>query len=107
MPDSPAPAGRDKRQLRRIAHHLNPVVTVADNGLSESLYHETDRALSDHELIKVRITTDDRDDRKALGGELAEAVNAHIVQVIGKTFVLYRMNPEADPKLSNVARFGA
>jgi len=105
MSKSTSPA-RQKRALRQIAHHLNPVITVAEKGISERLQGETERALTDHELIKVRISIDDRSARKTLGNELAEACQAQIVQVIGKIFVLYRANPEANPKLSNIARFG-
>lgn len=105
MSKSTSPA-RQKRALRQIAHHLNPVITIAEKGISERLQGETERALTDHELIKVRISIDDRSARKTLGNELAEACQAQIVQVIGKIFVLYRANPEANPKLSNIARFG-
>ena len=105
MSKSTSPA-RQKRALRQIAHHLNPVVTIAEKGISDHLRDETERALTDHELIKVRVSLDDRSTRKALGTELAQACQAQIVQVIGKIFVLYRANPEANPKLSNVARFG-
>ncbi len=106
-PSGPTLSGREKRNLRRIAHHLNPVVTVAENGLSDNLRDETDRALSDHELIKVRISVDDRSTRRALGEKLAARCDAHIIQIIGKAFVLYRANPEADAKLSNLARFSS
>jgi RNA-binding protein len=105
MTQSTSPA-RQKRALRQIAHHLNPVVTIAEKGISERLQDETERALTDHELIKVRVSIDDRSTRRTLGTELAQACQAQIVQVIGKIFVLYRANPEANPKLSNVARFG-
>ena len=105
MSKSNSPA-RQKRALRQIAHHLNPVVTVAEKGISEHLQNETERALADHELIKVRVSIDDRSARKALGTELADACQAQVVQVIGKIFVLYRANPKANPKLSNIARFG-
>ncbi len=105
MSESTSPARR-KRELRQIAHHLNPVVTVAEKGISDRLRNETERALTDHELIKVRISIDDRSARKELGTELARVCQAQIVQVIGKIFVLYRANPEANSKLSNIDRFG-
>lgn len=107
--DSPGapPNSRDKRRLRRIAHHLNPIVTVAESGLTDNVCKETDRALDDHELIKVRISVDDRVARKALGAELATRCNGSLIQVIGKTFVMYRPNPKANPKLSNLSRFGS
>ena len=95
---------RDRRQLRQIAHHLDPVVTVADQGVSPGVAAETERALADHELIKVRLALVDRDARKAAGQSLAETCGAVLVQSIGKVIVLFRANPKADPKLSNIAR---
>ncbi|MCZ6853611.1 MAG: ribosome assembly RNA-binding protein YhbY [Gammaproteobacteria bacterium] len=97
---------KTKRRMRQIAHHLDPVVSIGDQGMREGLIRETERALTDHELIKVRINTPAREDRHALGTELAVACEAAVVQRIGKVIVLFRANPEADPKLSNLARFG-
>ena len=105
MPATPLD-NRRKKQLKQIAHHLDPVVTVGDQGISEPLIAETQRALADHELIKVKIHAEDRTERKALGEALAEACEAHIVQTIGKVAVLFRKNPEPNPRLSNLARFG-
>lgn len=93
------------RALKRIAHHLDPVVLVGDQGVSEALVAETERALADHELIKVRIHSGDRDTRRALADALAEATGAAVVQSIGKVTVLFRKNPEPNPKLSNLVRF--
>jgi len=97
---------KTKRRLRQIAHHLDPVVSIGDQGVSEGLIGETNRALADHELIKVRINALAREDRDTLGTGLADACNAAIVQRIGKIIVLFRANPEPDPKLSNLTRFG-
>ena len=96
---------RRKKQLKQIAHHLDPVVTVGDQGVSEALIAETQRALNDHELIKVKIHAEDRQDRKDLGALLARACEAEVVQTIGKVTVLFRKNPEPNPRLSNLARF--
>jgi len=98
---------RDRKQLRQIAHHLDPIVTVGEHGVSDALIAETGRALSDHELIKVRIHSNDREERAAAAAALAAASGATIVQTIGKIVVLYRANPEAQARLSNLARFGA
>ncbi len=104
---SPTPLdNRSRKHLRQIAHHLDPVVTVGDAGISEALTAETARALSDHELIKVKIHAEDRNERKILAEELARACHADIVQTIGKITVLFRKNPEPNPRLSNVSRFG-
>ena len=63
-----------------------------------------DRALSDHELIKVKLAGD-REQREAWIAELTAAGGCELVTSIGKVAVFYRPNPEANPRLSNVARF--
>ncbi len=98
-------AQTDRRTLRRIAHHLDPVVQVGEQGVSEAVVAETSRALADHELIKVRIHAD-RDARPELARALARACEAEVVQSIGKVTVLFRKNPEPNHKLSNLTRFG-
>ena len=94
-----------KKAFRSIGHHLDPVVTASENGISEGLLAELDRALNDHELIKVKLAIPDRDDRSAVLDELAEASKSEIIQKIGKVALLYRANPKANPKLSNITRF--
>ena len=94
-----------KKALRSIGHHLNPVVTVSENGISEGVLAELDRALGDHELIKVKLAIPERDDRTAVIAELTKAAGAVNVQSIGKVVLLYRANPKANPKLSNIKRF--
>lgn len=94
-----------KKPLRRIAHQLNPVIQIGDQGVSEGVVEETKRALSDHELIKVKLNSADRDTREALTEELATVCEAELIQKIGKTVVLYRANPNANPRLSNLHRF--
>ncbi|MCE8035889.1 MULTISPECIES: ribosome assembly RNA-binding protein YhbY [Halomonadaceae] len=94
-----------KKAFRSIGHHLNPVVTVSENGVSEGVLAELERALADHELIKVKLALAERDDRAAMLEELLAASGAERVQTIGKMALLYRRNPQANPKLSNVKRF--
>ncbi|WP_017431324.1 ribosome assembly RNA-binding protein YhbY [Vreelandella jeotgali] len=94
-----------KKALRRVGHYLNPVVTVSENGISENLLAELDRALRDHELIKVKLALPERDDRALMLEELTRDGDADLVQTIGKMALLYRRNPQANPKLSNIARF--
>ncbi|TDX24653.1 RNA-binding protein [Modicisalibacter xianhensis] len=96
-----------KKAFRSIGHHLNPVVTVSENGLSEGVMAELDRALSDHELIKIKLAVGDREIRRQAIDELAADARAEVIQVIGKMALLYRRNPKANPKLSNVKRFEA
>ena len=81
--------------LKAQAHHLNPVVMIGQNGLTESVIKETDAALTAHELIKVRVLGDDREERVQMCAALCEAVDAQLVQHIGKLLVLWRKNLEA------------
>lgn len=94
-----------RRQYRRIAHHLKPVVLLGEQGLTDAVIAETDRALKDHELIKVR-TSGDRAARDAQQTALAERCQAQAVQSIGRMLVLFRKNPEPNPRLSNLTRLG-
>ncbi len=93
-----------KKRLRSVAHTLNPVVMVGGNGLSENVQLEVDRALDDHELIKVKFAVGDRDLKKQLIKELIAIVEAELVQEIGNIAVLYRPADEPNPKLSNLMR---
>ena len=96
---------QQKKSLRRIAHHLDPVIAVSERGLSEGIVGETERALRDHELIKIKVFGIDRSARDEITTTLAAQTQAVVLQKIGKLAVLYRSNPHANPKLSNVARY--
>jgi RNA-binding protein len=65
---------------------------------------EVDRALGDHELIKIKIAVGDRDLRDALIEQLCQTTHAQLVQRIGNTATLLRRNPQADPRKSNLQR---
>ena len=68
---------RDARlALRSQAHHLDPVVLLGANGLTNAVLHEIDRALNDHELIKVRVPSDDREELESIYAEVAEKLGA-------------------------------
>jgi RNA-binding protein len=94
-----------KKQYKSIGHDLKPVLTVAGNGLSEGVLAELDRALVDHELIKVQIKLEDRDDRRAVIEELCKHGRAELVQTIGKMALIYRKNPQPNKQLSNIHRY--
>ena len=96
----------DKKALKAIAHHLNPIVTIGNLGLSTSVIAELNRAISDHELIKVRLNIVDRKLRVEFVNEVSQLLDAKIVQQVGKVVVLYRPNKETRPSLSNITRFG-
>ena len=94
----------DKKQYRAIAHNLKPVIIVGDKGLSEGLMDELNRALGDHELVKIKIAIGDRDERAALITEITSKSKSELVQSIGKVAVLLRKNVKPNPKLSNLIR---
>ena len=92
-----------KKKLRAIGHELKPVVTVAGNGLSENVLSELNRALDDHELIKIKIVGD-REERAEVIEELATLEATEVVQKIGGVALLYRPSREPKPGLSNILR---
>lgn len=92
-----------KKTLRAIGHELKPVVTVAGNGLSENVVAELNRALDDHELIKIKIVGD-REERVEVIEQLSAMDSTDIVQTIGGVALLYRPSREPKPGLSNILR---
>ncbi|MFC0711298.1 ribosome assembly RNA-binding protein YhbY [Azorhizophilus paspali] len=94
-----------KKHFKSIGHHLKPVLTVAENGVTEGVLNELDRALNDHELIKVKINLAEREDRQAVIAKLCAASGSELAQAIGKVALLYRRNPKPNRNLSNISRF--
>lgn len=95
---------KDKKRFRAIGHHLSPIVTIAGNGLSDSVYSELTRAINDHELIKIKLLAGDRDERKATIAEIQQKLEVEIIQSIGKVALIYKAAKEPDPTLSNLQR---
>ncbi len=83
-----------RKEKRGEAHHLDPVVLIGNDGLTDALCREADLALSAHGLIKVRMFSDSRLDREAALAQLAERLGAAPIQHIGKLLVLWRPMPE-------------
>lgn len=96
---------QEKKRFRSIGHGLKPVVTVASNGLSEGVLAELERALEDHELIKVKLVIEDRDDRKSIAGEICAQLHAELIQTIGKIILLYRAAKKPKLATSNIRRY--
>ena len=82
--------GKQVRQLRGLGHHLNPVVMIGRNDISDEITRVTDQALEAHELIKVKLQEGCDLDRKEAARLLAEATGSAVVQVLGRTILLYR-----------------
>lgn len=92
----------NKKRFRSIGHALKPVVTIAGNGLSEGVLNELDRALLDHELIKVKLVIEDREERRAMIEQISRRTKADLVQTIGKVALLYRESKKPKLQTSNV-----
>ena len=88
-----------KRHLRSQAHHLKPVVMIGQHGLKDSILEEIEIALDAHELIKVRVSAEDRDDRVAMIERIVAASGAILVQSIGHIAILFRRNHKK-PKIA-------
>ena len=94
----------EKKRLRTIGHHLKPVLIFGDQGLTEGFAEELNRRLEDHELIKVKINAETRDERKDVIEALCDRAGADLVQRIGNIALLYRPTGKPDPRLSNILR---
>ena len=95
----------DKKRFRAIGHQLKPVITIAEKGLSENIQLELERALNDHELIKLKLITGDKAEKAALIDEICALSKGAVVHTIGHVVLLYRAAKKQDPKLSNLVRF--
>jgi RNA-binding protein len=89
---------KQKKHLRRLAHPLNPIVMLGNAGLTDGVVHELDRALTDHELVKVSARVGDRDARDAALAALAARTAAELVQRVGNVGVFYRRGGDV-PKI--------
>jgi len=81
---------KQKRYLRGLAHSLKPVVMIGNGGITEGVITELDARLAHHELLKVRISGQDRGERLKMAEELCNKSNSQLVTIIGHIAVLYR-----------------
>jgi putative YhbY family RNA-binding protein len=86
----------ERRALRAAAHHLNPTVAIAGNGLSPTVLKEIDVSLKAHELIKVKLHGIERDERAELLAEICAQLDCAPVQSIGNILILWRPKPEGE-----------
>lgn len=82
--------GKQKRQLRALAHHLNPIFQIGKSGINPEMVKGIADALDKKELIKVSILQNCEEDKDELAETLSSRTNSHLVQVIGHTIVLYK-----------------
>ncbi len=92
---TPPPLGeRARKRLRALGHALKPVILIGDRGVSDSLLAECERALTRHELLKIKARGRDKRTRDALFGAVCDATGAVLVQRIGAVGLIYRPHPE-------------
>lgn len=89
---------KQKQYLKGLAHSLKPVVQLGGNGLTEGVLAEIDNALSFHELIKVKVPTDDRDEKALIMDAIIRETRAEKLQVIGHVMIMFRQSE--DKKIS-------
>ena len=86
--------GKQARYLKGLGHHLKPLVMLGRDGLSENVITTVNAVLTAHELIKVKIGNGCPLDRREAASTVAEKTGSEIVQILGKTFLLFRANPD-------------
>lgn len=85
---------KQKQFLKGLAHSIKPVVQLGANGFTEGVLAEIDIALAHHELIKVKVPSDDREEKALIMDAIVRETQAHKLQVIGHVLILYRQSEE-------------
>jgi RNA-binding protein len=91
-------SGKQRRYLRSLGHDKDPVVQLGKLGCTDAVTAAIDAALTEHELIKVRIGTECPDDRSEVAERIGKAVKGEVAQVLGRTLLIYRRHP-TEPKI--------
>ena len=86
--------GKQKRYLRSLAHHLDPIFQVGKGGVNDQLIRHIEEAIEVRELLKVSVLNNCLEDSDDIANELAEKSGSELVQRIGKTIVLYKESKE-------------
>lgn len=89
--------GAQRKHLRGLAHDLDPVVHLGQQGLTDAVLEEIDHALEAHELIKLRFL-DFKDEKKRLTREIAQDLDAHVAGAVGHVAILYRRHPDPEKR---------
>ena len=91
---APVLTGKQARHLRGLGHHLKPMAMLGKEGITDNVVAAVEAVLTVHELIKVRIQENCPLDRKEAAEQLSQQTGAAVAQILGKTFLLYRPNPD-------------
>lgn len=85
---------KQKRWLKKQVHHLKPIVTMGQAGLTEAVLKEIEIALAHHELIKIKVSADDREQRDTVVQVIAVRTGSDLIDRIGNRASFFRANPE-------------
>lgn len=88
------------KHYRKLGHDLRPIVTISDKGFSEGVAAELARALDDHELVKIKLAINDRDQRSDTLALACKESGSELIQAIGKVALLYKKSSQETPKHS-------
>jgi RNA-binding protein len=91
---SPQLSNKQIKHLRGLGHKLTPLVLIGKEGLNDNILQAVETELDNHELIKVKIGTNSSVDKKEAADIVPESTSSALVQLIGKTLLLYRANPK-------------
>jgi len=87
-----------KKFLRSMGHTLKPVVMIGQHGLTESVLAELESTMEKHELLKIKVRAQDRDEKQQMIDQIVKVSRSRLVQVIGNIVVIYRPFDE-DPQI--------
>jgi RNA-binding protein len=93
---APTLTGKQKKFLKGLGHHLSPLISIGKEGLTENVFKATRQELLLRELIKVKIGTNSDIKKQEAADLLPAATDSTLVQLIGKTLLLYKENPTID-----------
>ncbi|MBU0664883.1 MAG: ribosome assembly RNA-binding protein YhbY [Proteobacteria bacterium] len=88
--------GKQKKFLKGLGHHLSPLISIGKEGLTENVFKATRQELLSRELIKVKIGNNSNIKKQEAAELLPAATDSSLVQLIGKTLLLYKENPKID-----------
>ena len=94
----PELTGKQRRHLRALGHHLDALLQIGHEGITDAVVAQANAQLRKHELVKVKVLESSPQDRHETAEALSERTGAELAQVLGRTFLLYKPDPQ-DPRI--------
>ena len=94
---------REKKLLKKLAHNLRPLIQIGKNGVTPGTISNIDKALKDHELIKIKYL-EHKAEKKTLTRQIIEETESYLINQIGNTITLYRESPDPEKKEIDLSR---